>query len=72
MVQKQLLNMSQSLFVQEDFFSSGSIVENRDWDSPRALPADAPITAATDEGLDAVLADIRDPLYLVMRNSANS
>jgi hypothetical protein len=68
---EKTLNVGQRLFIQENFFPRIPVVEDRNRNPPRTLPTDAPIAAPSDEGFDAVLPHVGDPLHLFARRKEN-
>jgi len=64
MLGKNTLDMVQGIIVEKDLISRLTVVEDGDWDTPRTLPGDAPISSAGNEGIDTILADFGNPSYL--------
>ena len=64
MLGKNTLDMVQGIIVEKDLISSITVIEDGDWDTPRTLPGDAPISSASNEGIDSILTDFGNPSYL--------
>lgn len=57
--------MIQSVLIKKDLGSCCLlVVEDWNWNSPRPLTRDAPVSTRDDEGIDAIFTNIRDPLNL--------
>jgi hypothetical protein len=59
--------MIQGILVKQHFLAGCLVIKDWDRNTPRTLTRDAPVTSAGDKRFDSILADIRDPLDLWIR-----